>query len=345
MLKYLFFLLISISTVNISYSQADDTTSSVINGIVNDENGNPLSGIIIKAQSESNEYERISSQDGSFTFELQSGTYTITVENPKYIYYEIADYYAAPGAVQDIKVSLLTRSEFVTESIDVEGKFKQDQDDLRTSVINISPSTVKVLPGSVEDVMRSLQSLPGVTAPNDFTSQLIIRGSSPDQNLIIMDDVEIFNPYRLYGLVSMFNPETLSDINLITGGFPAMYGDRLSAVLDVTNREGRRDKNITVMSNVNIANANIVFEGKTPFNIPGSWIVSTRRTYYDLIVGPFARSAGLITDDSSFPIIPGSADETYSRSLQESISFSLMGFSHKTELILFQGRTGTDLIA
>lgn len=299
MYKFLLILLVTLFTVNTLYSQ--DTTVSVVKGIVNDENGNPLTGITIKAQSESNEYERISSQDGSFTIEVQSGTYTITVENPRYIYYEIADYYAAPGKVQDIKVTLLTKGEFVTESIDVEGKFKQDQDDLRTSVINISPSTVKVLPGSVEDVMRSLQSLPGVTAPNDFTSQLIIRGSSPDQNLIIMDDVEIFNPYRLYGLVSMFNPETLSDINLITGGFPAMYGDRLSAVLDVTNREGRTDRSITVMSNVNIANANIVFEGKTPFNIPGSWIVSTRRTYYDLIVGPFARSAGLITDDSSFP--------------------------------------------
>ncbi len=61
---------------------------------------------------------------------------------------------------------------------------------------------------------------PGVTSPNDFTSQLVIRGSGPDENLIIMDDVEIFNPYRLYGLVSMFNPETLADITLITGGFP-----------------------------------------------------------------------------------------------------------------------------
>jgi len=130
---------------------------------------------------------------------------------------------------------------------------------------------------------------------------LIIRGSGPDQNLIIMDDVEIFNPYRLYGLVSMFNPETLSDISLITGGFPSKYGDRLSAVLDVTNREGITGKNFKGLTNINIANANLIFEGQNPFNIPGSWIVSTRRTYYDLIIGPFARKAGLITEDSSFP--------------------------------------------
>jgi len=116
-----------------------------------------------------------------------------------------------------------------------------------------------------------------------------------------MDEVEVFNPYRLYGLVSMFNPETLSDINLITGGFPAKYGDRLSAVLDVVNKEGIRDKSLSVLSNINIASANMIFEGKNPAHIPGSWIVSTRRTYYDLILGPFARKAGLITDESSLP--------------------------------------------
>jgi hypothetical protein len=130
---------------------------------------------------------------------------------------------------------------------------------------------------------------------------LIVRGSGPDQNLIIMDEVEIFNPYRLYGLVSMFNPETLSDINLITGGFPAKYGDRLSAVLDVTNKEGITDRPLSIISNINIANANIVLQGKNPLKVPGSWIVSTRRTYYDLVLGPFAKSAGLITEDSSFP--------------------------------------------
>ncbi|MCB0722221.1 MAG: TonB-dependent receptor [Ignavibacteriae bacterium] len=303
--KFLFFLLISaFLSFPGATTQAQDSTivdDGVIEGTIVDENGKPLPGITVKAESKSESFERVSNNEGKFTFSMPAGSYKITVENPNYIFYEISDYYVVSGESHEIKITLLNRTEFVTESIDVEGKFKQSQDDLRTSLINIAPTTVKVLPGSVEDVMRSLQSLPGVTAPNDFTAQLVIRGSGPDQNLIIMDDVEIFNPYRLYGLVSMFNPETLSDINLITGGFPAMYGDRLSAVLDVTNREGARDKNIKVMSNVNIANANIVFEGKTPFNIPGSWIVSTRRTYYDLIVGPFARNAGLITEDSSFP--------------------------------------------
>ncbi|HEY3251189.1 MAG TPA: carboxypeptidase regulatory-like domain-containing protein, partial [Ignavibacteria bacterium] len=154
---------------------------------------------------------------------------------------------------------------YTTEEIDVvTERFRQAQNDMRTSLINLSPKTTKIIPGVGEDVLRSLQTLPGVSAPNDFSSQLIVRGSGPDQNLIVMDDIEIFNPYRLYGVFSMFNPETLSEINLMTGGFPAKYGDRLSAVLDVTNKEGSKSKYFTGLTNVNIANANLVFSGKLP---------------------------------------------------------------------------------
>jgi hypothetical protein len=177
----------------------------------------------------------------------------------------------------------------------------QEQQDTRTSLINLKPKSARVMPGAVTDVFRTLQSLPGVLAPNDFSSQLIVRGSGPDQNLIIMDNVEIFNPYRLYGVISMFNPEAVSDINLITGGFPARYGDRLSAVLDVTNRQGSRSSNLTGNLNASIVAANLVLEGKNPFDLPGSWIVNSRRTYYDLIIEPFVKNSGLVEDNVSFP--------------------------------------------
>lgn len=169
------------------------------------------------------------------------------------------------------------------------------------SSLDIEPAAVRILPGAVTDVFRTLQTLPGVLSPNDFSSQMIIRGSGPDQNLIIMDDVEIFNPYRLYGVISMFNPETVSDINLITGGFPAKYGDRLSAVLDITNRQGNILKSFTGNLNASIVSANLVLEGKNPFSIPGSWLLTSRRTYYDLIIEPFVKNAGLVEGNVSFP--------------------------------------------
>jgi outer membrane cobalamin receptor len=187
------------------------------------------------------------------------------------------------------------------QSVEVTARRFQEQSDTRTSLIDVDPRSAKILPGAAEDIMRTLQALPGVVAPNDFSSQLIIRGSGPDQNLIIMDDVEIFNPYRLYGVISMFNPDAVEDVNLISGGFPVKYGDRLSAVLDVTNREGDDSKNLKAMINTSIADANLVLEGRNPFNIKGSWLFNSRRTYYDLIIEPFVKSAKLVDENTSFP--------------------------------------------
>ena len=196
---------------------------------------------------------------------------------------------------------VLRESAIEVDAVEVTGRKQQDQRDTRTSLIDLNPRQAKILPGAVEDVFRTLQSLPGVLAPNDFSSQLIIRGSGPDQNLIILDDIEVFNPYRLYGVVSMFNPDAVSNVDLITGGFPAKYGDRLSAVLDVTNREGNSSHSLIGSLNASIVSANLVLEGKNPFGLNGSWLVNSRRTYYDLIIEPFVKSAGLVDDNTSFP--------------------------------------------
>lgn len=185
--------------------------------------------------------------------------------------------------------------------VQVTGLKQQQLSDTRTSLLDLNPKSAKILPGAGEDVLRTLQSLPGVLSPNDFSSQLIVRGSGPDQNLIIMDNIEIFNPYRLYGVISMFNPDAVTDINLISGGFPARYGDRLSAVLDVTNREGESKKYISGNINASIIDANLVLEGKNPFNLNGSWLINSRRTYYDLIIEPFVKNAGLVDENVSFP--------------------------------------------
>lgn len=204
------------------------------------------------------------------------------------------------GKILELNI-VLTEAVINIGEVNVIGMKRQEQRDTRTSLIDLNPRNAKILPGAGEDVLRTLQSLPGVLAPSDFSSQLVIRGSGPDQNLIIMDDVEIFNPYRLYGVISMFNPESVERVNLITGGFPARYGDRLSAVLDVTNKEGSDQKYLSGSLNASIIDANLVLQGKNPFNLKGSWMLDSRRTYYDLIIEPFVKNAGLVDQNVNFP--------------------------------------------
>ena len=242
----------------------------------------------------------VSAANGKYLIEnIPAGKHKVSINAVGYKT-DTLDLQILPGKTSELNYRL---SEIVVEVSEVEifGNRIQQQSDTRTSLLSLRPNTAWILPGAVQDVMRTLQSLPGVLSVNDFSSQLVIRGSGPDQNLIVMDDIEVFNPYRLYGVISMFNPAAVSDISLITGGFSARYGDRLSAVLDVINREGTRSSYFKGNLNASIVDANLVIEGKNPFNINGSWLLNSRRTYYDLIIEPFVKKAGLVDNNTAFP--------------------------------------------
>ena len=122
-----------------------------------------------------------------------------------------------------------------------------------------------------------------MAAPEEFGSRLSVRGGTPDQNLTVMDGIEIHNPYRLFGLTSAFNPETVEKFDLTAGAFPAKYGDRLSSLLIVENRDGQRDRGLRGSTTLSITDGNVLLEGPWKNREKGSWIVTARRTYYDLI--------------------------------------------------------------
>ncbi len=147
----------------------------------------------------------------------------------------------------------------------------------------VTPVEVLRTPGALDNVFRALQSLPGVAATEEFGSRLAVRGGSPDQNLTVMDGVEVHDPYRLFGLTSAFNPETIARFELATGGFSVRHGDRLSSLLEVGNRDGTRAAPLAGSASLSITDANLVLEGKLPGRAVGSWLVTGRRTYYDLV--------------------------------------------------------------
>jgi len=269
-----------------------------IRGSVKDQAGKPLVGVtvFIKLLDRGTQTKT----GGNFTLTgIPNGTHLLEA---KLLGYDVGrqTITLSPTSKKEFTFSLKQSSVQLKEVEITASRRKQEQSDTRPSILTIAPKEAKFKAGAAEDVLRSLQTLPGVVAPNDFSSQIVVRGSGPDQNLIIMDNIEVFNPYRLYGFVSMFNPETVSGITLLTGGFPAKYSDRLSAVLDITNREGTTERSIAGKTNISLTNANLVLEGGLPF-WDASWIVSTRRTYYDLIAGPIARASGAVDGDIALP--------------------------------------------
>lgn len=138
--------------------------------------------------------------------------------------------------------------------------------------------------GGEVDLFRTVQLLPGVITVSDFSNKLYIRGGSPDQNLILLDGITVYNPSHLFGIFSPFVPEAVSDVTLFAGGFGAKYGGRLSSVLDVTTREGN-SKTYTGSGSVSVIAAKAIAEGPLPY---GSFLIAGRRTYLpDLILKAF----------------------------------------------------------
>jgi len=134
------------------------------------------------------------------------------------------------------------------------------------------------------DLLKTIQLLPGVQSGTEGTSGFYVRGGGPDQNLILMDGVPVYNVNHLFGFFSVFNGEAISSATLIKGGFPARYGGRLSSVLDVRMKEGSNQKFKGDFS-IGLIATRFTLEGPIVKN-KCSFIVSARRTYIDVLAQP-----------------------------------------------------------
>jgi hypothetical protein len=102
--------------------------------------------------------------------------------------------------------------------------------------------------------------MPGVQKGSEGSSGLYVRGGGPDQNLIILDDAPVYNAYHLFGFFSIFNGDALKSIELTKGGFPARYGGRLSSVVEMTMKDGNKEK-FSGEAGIGIIASRFVFEG------------------------------------------------------------------------------------
>ena len=177
--------------------------------------------------------------------------------------------------------------EVVVESSQIENSLQSSQ----MSVSELPIQTIKSLPvfmGEI-DIIKTIQLLPGVQSGSEGTSGLYVRGGGPDQNLILLDGVPVYNANHLFGFFSVFNADALNTVKLVKGGFPARYGGRLSSVLDIRMKEGN-SKEFHGEGSVGLIAAKLTLEGPI-ITDKTSFIVSARRTYIDILAQPFIRAA------------------------------------------------------
>lgn len=148
--------------------------------------------------------------------------------------------------------------------------------------------SVRKMPGFLgeTDVIKSLQSLPGISFFSDGSTIFHVRGGARDQNLLMIDEAPVYNPAHLLGLFSVFTPDALNSINVYKGDMPAMYGGRLSSVIDVKMKEGNRNK-LSFSGNTGPIATTLNLEA--PFlKKKGSFYLSGRRSHLKWI---FTRSS------------------------------------------------------
>ncbi|MFN0014855.1 MAG: TonB-dependent receptor [Saprospiraceae bacterium] len=170
--------------------------------------------------------------------------------------------------VQITKGEIVYRTVYLQESgtnlgeVVISGKKDQAKSQVQISKLTVTPKQIRSLPstGGQSDIAQYLTVLPGVVFTGDQGGQLYIRGGSPVQNRILLDGMTIYNPFHSIGFFSVFETELIRNVDVLTGGFNAEYGGRISAIVDVKTREGNR-KRLSGLISASPFQAKAIIEG------------------------------------------------------------------------------------
>ncbi len=264
----------------IFYFQYAETQNYTISGFVEDAT---TSERLIGASVYNSDHVKLgvaSNNYGFYSLTIPSGRTSLTCT---YIGYVTAkkEFYLT----KDTVINLRLEPVLLIDEVVVSGK-KDYVKDNQMGLIEVPLKTIKKLPVifGETDIMKSVQMMPGIKGGVEGTSGIYVRGGSPDQNMIRIDGVPVYNINHLFGFFSVFNSDAISNFDIIKGGFPARYGGHLSSVIDVRMKEGNM-KEFQTSYNIGLLSSSLMTEGPIVKD-KCSFMVSARRSYLDLVVVP-----------------------------------------------------------
>ena len=233
-----------------------------------------------------------SNVDGLFTItNVPNDTVKLTIS---YVGYEPLDYFLTPKSQVNNMIFELEQPQVYQSEVVVFSKIPNIlKANDKVGVIKLTPAKLNVLPNLGEkDILRTLQLMPGVSAANENSAGLYVRGGTPDQSLVMYDGFTVYNVDHLFGFFSAFNSNAIKDVQLYKGAFDAKYGGRLSSVAEFTGKEGST-KGLNFGGDVSMMSVNGFVE--TPLNDKSTLFVAGRRSYkgplYDMIFKQFNPAA------------------------------------------------------
>ncbi len=252
-LVFIFF----IAGLQTAYGQTDESTR--LRGTVLDaEDRSPLPfvTVIIKENGAS----VLTNDRGMFVFnQLQPGKFTVVVESFGYKIFE-QSVTIRQGRTEQANFFLEKSTESL-KAVDVLTSRQEARTKVQTARVQLNTKEIKQFSvGGDADVVRAIQVIPGVLTTGDQGTQLYIRGGLPIQNLVLLDNMQIFNPFHSIGFYSVFDADLVQTVDVYSAGFGAEYGSRNSAVMDVRMRDGNR-QHLTGKAQASTFAGKLILEG------------------------------------------------------------------------------------
>lgn len=262
--------------------KADDIESAkfTLSGSIKDAtNGESLIGAAVyikelKTGTTTNVY-------GFYSITLPSGSYNVVFS---FLGYENIEKQITLDKNSSIDIELKTRQTTMKEVVITGKKGNDNITNTEMSVIKMNVETIKQIPalmGEV-DIIKAIQLLPGVQSAGEGSSGFSVRGSSTDQNLILLDEASVYNASHLMGFFSVFNHDAVKDVKLYKGDIPAEFGGRLASLLDIRQKEGNMKK-ISGAGGIGLISSRFTIEGPV-IKDKMSFIAAGRRSYADIFL-------------------------------------------------------------
>jgi len=259
--------------------------ANTLSGVVEDAvSGEKLIGVSI-----------VAAQQQAGTTTNNYGFYSITLPGDSlhlqvsYIGYRRLDTVIGMTGDQRVNFRLQAGSRQLEEVTINGSRAARIQESSQMSRISLPASQIRSMPRLLgePDLLKALQLMPGVKQGTEGSSALLVRGGTPDQNLILLDGAPLYHPMHLLGIFSTFNTSVLKDVTLYKGAFPARYGGRLSSVVDISTKDGDLYKHHGEFS-VGLLSTQLTLEGPLQKG-KTSYVISGRRSYPDLIATPIIK--------------------------------------------------------
>ncbi len=185
----------------------------------------------------------VTDENGYFHFsQLSPGNYTLIFSSMGFARDTVTRQLRS-GEIVNLKINLKPTAKDIDEVV-VSARKNQKQTQIQASVTQVTTRELKKIPqiGAEPDLAQFLQTIPGFVHSGDQGGQLYIRGGSEVQNIFLLDDIPVFNPFHSLGLFSVIDSDILQSVSVYSGGFPADFGGRISSVMDTKTRDGNLNK-------------------------------------------------------------------------------------------------------